>query len=390
MPALKAAVASAQRSGELGRGRVSELARAVLRRELMAARGAELGERVDEIQGCLDAAEPALSERAGEGDDAAAEARLVLVDRGALDADEASVDDPRAEQRALAARAATGKKDSELRTRAMLDGDERVRRAALAAAREAADPNDVEALLDAARRDPDPQARRRAVLALGALGGPRAVLGLADRWVIADEDLRTAIVAAWSLPASYATGGEGQLVRAAELSYGPPSIEAALVLARRGSGPAGLAAGVLLRALREGSLEERRLVLRRVPWATFGAADAIREASRSGPDEVRVVALARLLDGPGTRAEALEPLRELSRSRNARVATQARAALAAGGDASVKPLLEADLKSPWSGQRQMAAFGLIRLGELDAAASALADDSPSVRTRVACRVLATR
>jgi HEAT repeat protein len=392
LPQLKAAVASAQRSGELGRGKVAELARAVLRRELMAARGAEVGARLGELSGCVDAAEPSLAERAKGDDEAAAEARLVLVDhkkRGASSSPEAAAD-PRPELRALSARAATDPDARVLRVQLMLDGDQRVRRAAVGAAREAQDPADVGALLEAARLDPDPEVQARAVLALGEIGGVRAVLGLSDRWQRADDELRLNIVEAWSSPNSFAAGGQAELVRAAELSHGLPALGAAIVLAERNAGPPGLASSLLVRAAQDGSLEERRFVLRELPWSVPGAPAAIAQASSGGPDAVRVVALARRLDAEGSKPETLAPLRELARASSLSIALQARAALAAAGDVSVKPLLEGDLKAPRADQRRVAAYGLIRLGDFSSAASALADDSPSVRTQVACRVLASR
>jgi HEAT repeat protein len=392
LPSLKAAVATAQRSGDLGRGRVSELARAVLRRELMAAQGADVALRVSEVDDCVDAAESSLSERAKGDDEAAAEARLLLVARGKQGAkiSAQAAADPRPELRAVSARAATEPDVRALRVQLMLDGDQRVRRAALSAARDAQDGADIDALLEAARQDPDPEVRERAVLALGEIGGARSVLGLSDRWQRADDDLRLSIVLAWSYPASFSAGGQDELVRAAELSQGLPALAAANALAEHKAGPPGLADGLLLRAIKDGSVEERRFVLRTVPWSLPGVPEAVLAASGSAPDAVRVVALARRLDAEGSKPETLTPLRELARSRSVSIALQARAALAVAGDASMKPLLEDDLKAPRAGQRRIAAYALIRLGDFSGAASALADDSPSVRTRVACRVLAAR
>jgi HEAT repeat protein len=392
LPSLKAAVATAQSSGQLERSKVNELARAVLRRELMSAQGADVTARIDELSDCVDAAASSLSERAKGDDESAAEARLLLVDRKKQSADSSpeAAADPRPELRAVSARAATEPDRRVLRVQLMLDGDQRVRRAALSAAREARDPADVEALLEAARLDPDPEVRARAVRALGEIGGARAVLGLSDRWQRADDELRLEIVEAWSKPDSFAAGGEGELVRAAELSQGLPALGAALLLAERRAGPPGLADGLLVRAIAEGSVEERRFVLRLVPWTVPGVPAAVHAASSGGPDAVRVVALARRLDAEGAKPETLTPLRELARARSLTIALQARAALAVAGDASVKPLLESDLKAASAGQRRLGAYGLIRLGDFASAASALADDSPSVRTQVACRVLTAR
>ncbi len=65
----------------------------------------------------------------------------------------------------------------------------------------------------------------------------------------------------------------------------------------------------------------------------------------------------------------------------------ARAVLARLGDRTVVPGLIVDVKTaePW--RRQAAALDLFDLGEAGAAARALADPDPGVRTNVACGVL---
>ena len=69
---------------------------------------------------------------------------------------------------------------------------------------------------------------------------------------------------------------------------------------------------------------------------------------------------------------------------------QARAALAAAGDAGVQKQLVDLLGSPKAHTRTVAAQGLLALGDYQKAATALADDDPGVRTAVACAVLAAR
>jgi hypothetical protein len=226
-------------------------------------------------------------------------------------------------------------------------------------------------------------------LALGAIGGEAAVLGLADRWPGEGEELQRDIVAAWAMPASFAAGGEAQLVRAAELSSGTAALSAAAILSERRAGPPGLADQILVNAIREGSRDDRRLAIRVAPLSP-PVLLAVQEASRSAPPVVRVTALARLLNPDAPAPETLASLRQLAREADSEVAVPARAALAGGRDQSVKPWLEQDLKAPRASRRRLAAFGLIRLGDFANAAYALSDDSPSVRTRVACRILATR
>jgi hypothetical protein len=70
-------------------------------------------------------------------------------------------------------------------------------------------------------------------------------------------------------------------------------------------------------------------------------------------------------------------------------ARRARLALADAADASVESALRADLGAPAVPHRREAALGLIRLGRLSSAATALGDNDPSLRMEVACAILAT-
>ncbi len=114
---------------------------------------------------------------------------------------------PSAGFRAVAARAAIRPIDTDLRKRFFADGDERVRRAAFAAAYDARDPGELEDLLEAARVDPDAQGQSLAARAAGSIGGERAVLALKDLWAQGDDALRIAIVDAWTERASLVSRG---------------------------------------------------------------------------------------------------------------------------------------------------------------------------------------
>jgi HEAT repeat protein len=82
-------------------------------------------------------------------------------------------------------------------------------------------------------------------------------------------------------------------------------------------------------------------------------------------------------------------LRQLAKAEDSS-GVQARAALAAAGDPGVVSALNVQLKSPNAEYRKLAARGLLRLGRYPDLATALGDESPDVRTAVACNVLAFR
>jgi hypothetical protein len=100
-----------------------------------------------------------------------------------------------------------------------------------------------------------------------------------------------------------------------------------------------------------------------------------------------VLALARLLETAPANPAYREALRQLAQGKD-HVAFQARAALAAARDESVKEALLAELSAPRSFRRLLAAEGLLKLGDYTGAATALGDDDPRVRASVACTVLA--
>jgi hypothetical protein len=99
------------------------------------------------------------------------------------------------------------------------------------------------------------------------------------------------------------------------------------------------------------------------------------------------LALARLLETAPQQKSFRDPLRELAAGSD-HVAYQARAALAAAQDESVRETLVAELAAPRSFRRMLAAQGLLALGDYDQVATVLGDDDPRVRASVACRVLA--
>lgn len=392
LAALKRDVKQSRESGRLDKATVEDLAQAVAGREVRSSTGSAAVDRIKDVRACAKPLVDVLEARADQADDAAAEATLTLLELGRRDARELVRryrDASSGAWRAVAARAATGKEHGPLRRKLFVDPDERVRRSALRAAMEARSGDDLEAALEAARLDPDLVSKAHATRAVGAIGGERAVLALRDHWARADETTRITIIDAWAMPASYSTGGEHELVTVAENKQGTLAITAADALVRARGRFASSGVATLIRAVAQGTDAERRLAIQLVPLADKDAVAALEKASKDADKEVKVMALARLAGESAHKAKALEGLRELAK-KDDDLGLQARAALAAAGDAGVKKQLTDLLGAPKARTRTTAARGLLALGDYGNAATALADDDPGVRTAVACSVLAAR
>ncbi|MEP7053565.1 MAG: HEAT repeat domain-containing protein [Pseudomonadota bacterium] len=394
LASLKRDIQIAQQSNRLDHHLAVKLAEAVGEREVASAEGKYGALRVRTLRSCALPLRSAMEKRANAADDVAAELTLILLESHALERSalvNRYAGSDSAGFRAVAARAAVRGIDTDLRKRFFTDPDQRVRRAAFGAAYEAKDPGELEALLEAARVDPDGQAQTLAARAAGAIGGERAVLGLKDLWAQGDDARKIAIVDAWTERASFVAGGEREL-SVAQDSGGVAAVSAAYALVRAGGAEAGPAGAHLRHAILEGTDDEKRLALNVTPFGGDNEA-AIVEASKKASAELRVVALARLSAVPERRRESLSALRELanaSANSEAELRTRAAAqtALAQAGDASVSSALVKDLHSPDLQTRWHAAHALAVLGDYSPAATALADDDASLRTDVACTILA--
>ncbi len=385
LPGLKAAISEADHERELGRARVKELAGSVLRRELSSLQAKD--EVFPDVQPCVGRIRRVLEELASGSGAFAAPATLALIDAGFAS--------PRAQPSgasgagtALSARRAVGEAAGARRRAFMLHGDADVRRAALEAAVASADPGDIEALLEAARLDPDPRARATAVRALGRVGGQRAVLALSDLWATATVDERRNIILAWSTPQNFQAGGERQLVHVVEVTSGAPAVVAALELEQRNAGPPGLASFALARAIGGDEQESRLLAVYAAPWQDPALRAAINLALKHRDPATRVLAGLRLAQHGVLDAATRVELGKLGTDTLTSTGLVARAALARAGDPNVKAALRADLLARLADRRTLAALALVALDDWAGAAHALGDDSPEVRRAVACQMLA--
>ncbi len=379
------------RRGSLGAGEVRDVARAVAGRELAAARGDEGLRRVDEARACADPLEDELDRRARGRDAVGARAAYVLVDAGLASPGHwgASADHPDGAWRAVGARALADAGVEGAKRRALfLDLDARVRRAALQAALDAEDPADTNALLDVVRLDPDGVVRNTAAAALGRIGGRDVVAALRDRWETADEPLRAAIAAAWAAEPSARAGGRDRLLWAVSSSSqsGAASVAAAAALLRFGGRDAGYGAATLVRFLDEDTSDNRTLAIRLASPADPDLKRALRRAAESEDRPVRVAALHRLAYDPAERAAALAQLGPIAAGSSPE-APDALAALADLRDRRAVMLLFREEEHQDPDRRARAASALAAMGEAPWAARSLADDDPSVRTRVACALL---
>jgi hypothetical protein len=286
----------------------------------------------------------------------------------------------------VAARQAVGVREGQRRRALMLHGDAGVRRAALGAALEAALAADVPALGEAARLDPDSEARALAIRALGRIGGEDTVLELIDVYAVASPEDRREVVRAWSMPASLSAGGATQLENLAQTS-GEPAVLAAIALAGRPSS-AGLASSALVRAIEGDTRETRLLAIEAAPWSDSAVRAAIVAARKHRDAATRVLSLWRSAEAGALDAEGSQALEQLSADDVTNVGAVARAARARAGQSGVKAALRADLAASAADRRTLAALSLLRLEDWAGAARALGDDSPRVRRVVACQVLA--
>jgi HEAT repeat protein len=389
---LKSVVAQHQKLGDLSNTEAASVALAVADHEVRAATGDGAVERVRDAWPCAHELDDALAARMETHDEAGAEAALARLDGRGIDPDDARryLVDPDSPWRAVGTRGLVRAGDGPARAHALSDPDPRVRRAAARAARDATDPNDLEALVEAARVDPEGIVRTEAVRAISGLSPlPREDVAdaLRDLWASGDTGLREDIALAWASPAVWETGGREALRVAVAADHGPGAVEAAAAVLRHKEVQGDVAVASvaqLARAIAQGAPATRMQAIAQAPLDRPELLDAVKKASDDADHEVRVAALARLAQQRLPAAvEALETLAQPGSP----VAVRARFALASLHDRRVQAWIEEELASEHASDRLSAATALAELGVAARAAPLLADVDPGVRVRAACTIL---
>jgi HEAT repeat protein len=390
--ALKSAVDQRERAATLTNHEAESLALAVANREVRSATGPDAAERVHDAWSCAHELDGALAERMKTHDDAGAEAALARVDGRGLEAAglRRYLADPLPMWRAVGTRALVRMEDHDARIQALLDPDPHVRRQAARAARDAADAADLASLADVARVDPEPLVRTEAVRAMATLSAPSGedvANALRDLWTAGDDGLRGDVALAWAAPAVWGAGGREALSVVVASDHGPGAVEAAAAVLRHRDAGGELAVAALaqlVRAIEQGAAATRQQAIAQAPIDRPDVMTAVKAAAEDGDDEVRVAALARLVEEKP--AGTVDSLVAFARP-GSPVARRARFALASAGDHRVQAWIEQDLTSPRPFERLSAATALASLDAAARAAPLLADVDPSVRVRAACTLL---
>ena len=394
---LKAAILAREKTGNLSNGDAADIAKAVVEHDLAQAKPDEALDRVREVVACGHELDGVLRERMKVHDTAGAVAALARVEAGGLDDGDAReyLGDADERWRAVGARGLVREKDRDARAHALVDTSPYVRREATRAAKAAADPADLGALLDAARVDPEPLVRTeavRAIAALPSLPGANVSGRLRDLFAAADGPLREDIAVAWAAPSLYGSGGRDQLLLVLAQTHGQSALEASAAVLRLppASGPRDvddLAVAQLVGAIKEGSRRDRlhALAVAR-PERSPDILAAIDKAAEDDDFEVRVAALARLTERADRRGKAVQALETFAGEPNP-LRVRALLALGSAGDMRVQKWMEEVLASADPNERLAAAAALVALGRSSRAAPLLADEDPSVRMRAACTLL---
>jgi HEAT repeat protein len=390
---LKSAVEQRERSATLSNREAAALAQAVADRDVRGASGPDAVDRVHDAWSCAHELDGAFAARMSTHDDAGAEAALARIDGRGLAVDDLRVylADPDPRWRAAGTRSLVRAEDRAARVQALLDPDPHVRRQAARAARDAADPADLEALGEAARVDPEPIVRTEAVRALATLALPdeRVAGVLRDLWPTGDDGLREDVALALAGAAVWNTGGREALRIIVASEHGPGAVEAAAAVLRHkdAGGDVGAAAlPQLVRAIEQGAPATRQQAIAEAPLDRPEVQAALRAAADGDDDDVRVAALARLVAPPSAGGGLVERLEAFAQPGSSH-AQRARFALASAGDHRIQGWLEQDLASERPFDRLSAATALASLDASARAAPLLADIDPSVRVRAACTLL---
>ncbi len=412
---LRAEIEGKHQQGKLTNEEAAELSRAVAEREIATAKDeAAALARLRDTRACAADLDDALAERMKKRDGAGAEAALSRLEDGKLGEGTARdwLGDADDRWRAVGTRTLHRDEDRKARQAALVDPSPRVRRSAIRAAAMANDAADLDLLMETARVDPDLLLRNEALRAssaivrgLGDSGRARAAelaVRLRDLWTSGDDAIREDVAVAWALSPVWENGGREALRVTIASGKGAGAIQAAGVIVRSRRDDAELAASasaVLARTIEGGSYRERLQALA-IARLDSPQIDAIRKAAKDDDREIRIAALARLLDSKPDHDAAAKELETFAGfgvkgsatagsddARARQLASQARYALASAGYLRIQAWIEEDLAAPDPTRRTQAAAALAAMGRSARAAPLLADADPSVRTRAACTMI---
>jgi hypothetical protein len=409
---LRSEIAQKHEKGKLSNNEAANLARAVAEREIATAQDEPTAlTRLRETRACAAELDDALGERMKKRDGAGAEAALSRLEDGRLSEGDARawLDDADDRWRAVAARTLHRDKDRNRRHAAMLDPSPRIRRSAIRAAASANDVTDLDILFETARVDPELMLRNEALRSMSAIvrslddklarsKAAELAIRLRDLWTAGDDALKEDVAVAWGLAPVLENGGREALRVAMAGGSGPGAIAAAGVVTRTASKDAELmtsATALLARTILDGSRRDRLHGLA-VAHHEPVVLEAIRKAAQDDDLDVKVPALAHLLDSKPDREAAKKELYAIASygarggaddDRAIEHASRARHALAAAGELGVQAWIEQDLASPSAHRKTSAASALAALGRPARAAPLLTDPDPSIRTRAACTMM---
>ena len=408
---LRAEIVDKHQRGKLSNGEAATLARAVATHELTTAKDeATAISRLEETRGCAAELDDALEERMKKHDGPGAEAALMRLEDGKLGDGTARdyLADGDDRWRAVGTRTLHRDDDRKRRQAAVLDPSPKVRRSAIRASGEAKEVADLDILYETARVDPELMLRNEALRAMSLIlraddNKARAaahVTHLRDLWTTGDDAIREDIAVAWALSPVFENGGREALRVEIAAGKGPGAIAAAGVVLRTAARDAELsssATALLTRVIGEGSRRDRLHAI--VSARTTGTElEALRKASKEDDRDIRVPALARLLDSKPDHDAAVHDLEAIagqgvkagsapSDGPTLEAAGRARLALAYAGDLRIQAWIEQDLAASEPQRRLGAASALAALGRPARAVMLLADPDASVRTRAACTML---
>lgn len=387
---LKKSVDQGQQRNAFDHSRVSELATALLSREIRSATDPDGEGLLGQLEECALRLEAPLLRRSERQDETGGTALFALVSAGYhLNSRqwEVASRSPSGARRAAAALDSLTPERWTTRAALLNDADPRVRRAALHSSLTAPLRSHWDAQVAILRRDPDPLCRQLAAKCIGILGGPDATTVLQDAWARADTPLRLAIVSALAQAPTFAADGQRRLVAIARSEPGLVGVSAAADLATGTSAAQDLGRARITRSLEFGSTEDRALALEVARWEVPEQAERLLHLGLESDLETRVRALARWLEHPAHRWPGATWLRQLAEG-DSTAAILAREVLADHGDQTARLDLRVQLHFARWASRAHAARQLWKLGDTNGVAVALADDAPEVRVATACSVIA--